>query len=105
MINVLCVETTKNSWLKIGMILSVIKEDGFGRYYFSNAGVAHKRLFKEIKWMTLNIGDIAYFEAKYSLRHGEVVEVFDNEVKIIDENNGIHYISKKYLIWSEKKDE
>jgi hypothetical protein len=45
---VICVQTTKNSWLKIGMSLVVVKEDHWGRYYFANGGVAHKSLFKLI---------------------------------------------------------
>jgi len=41
-----CIETTKGSWLKVGMILRPIRKDCFDRYYFRNGGVAASRLFK-----------------------------------------------------------
>ena len=43
-----CIKTTKGSWLKIGTTLLVIKEDMYGRYYFSNGGLAHKSLFEKV---------------------------------------------------------
>ena len=52
---VICIETTKGSWLKVGMILNVLREDEL-RYYFKNGGVAAKRLFTDI----LNSFDFLY---------------------------------------------
>lgn len=46
---VCCMETTKGSWLRVGMRLKVVREDDWGRYYFENGGVAHKRLFFTIQ--------------------------------------------------------
>lgn len=41
-----CIETIKNHWLKAGMILTVTRCDAYGRLYFTNGGVVHKRLFE-----------------------------------------------------------
>ncbi len=43
-----CIETTRGSWLKVGMVLTVQREDSYGRYYFANGGVAAKRLFEKV---------------------------------------------------------